>query len=48
MKKVAMSVTLARCATIALILLPFAALGEPIKLKLAYFTSDQSRTYNIS
>jgi TRAP-type C4-dicarboxylate transport system substrate-binding protein len=41
-----MSVTLARCATIALILLPFAALGEPIKLKLAYFTSDRTRIYN--
>jgi TRAP-type C4-dicarboxylate transport system substrate-binding protein len=48
MERAAMSVTLARCATIASILLPFAALGEPIKLKLAYFTSDQARTYNIA
>jgi TRAP-type C4-dicarboxylate transport system substrate-binding protein len=43
-----MSVTLARCATIALILLPFAALGEPIKLKLAYFSSDQTKSYTMA
>jgi TRAP-type C4-dicarboxylate transport system substrate-binding protein len=45
MENVAMSVTLVRCATIAFILLPFAALGQPIKLKLAYFTSDQAKAY---
>ena len=27
------------------ILLPLAALGEPIKLKLAYYSSDQTRSY---
>ena len=37
--------TLVRCATIALILLPVAAVGDPIKLKLAYYGSDQTRTY---
>ena len=37
--------TLVRCATIALILLPTAAVGDPIKLKLAYYGSDQTRTY---
>ncbi len=36
---------LVRCAAIALILLPFAAVGDPIKLKLAYYGSDQTRTY---
>jgi TRAP-type C4-dicarboxylate transport system substrate-binding protein len=36
---------LVRCATIASILLPLAAFGEPIKLKLAYFTSDQTSAY---
>jgi TRAP-type C4-dicarboxylate transport system substrate-binding protein len=39
---------LARCVTLAFVLLPFAALGEPIKLKLAYFSSDQTRTYSIA
>jgi len=38
--------TLARCAAIALVLLPFAALGEPIRLKLAFFTSDQALAYH--
>jgi TRAP-type C4-dicarboxylate transport system substrate-binding protein len=42
---VAIHMTLARCATIALVLLPLAARGEPIKLKLAYFTSDQTKAY---
>ena len=37
--------TLVRCATIALILLPVAAVGEAIKLKLAYYGSDQTRSY---
>jgi TRAP-type C4-dicarboxylate transport system substrate-binding protein len=36
---------LARYATIALMLLPHAAPGEPIRLKLAYFTSDRSKAY---
>ena len=40
--------SLARCATIAFILLPPAALGEPIRLKLAYITSDQTRTYALA
>jgi TRAP-type C4-dicarboxylate transport system substrate-binding protein len=39
---------LVRGATVAFILLPLAARGEPIKLKLAYFTSDQTRTYTIA
>jgi TRAP-type C4-dicarboxylate transport system substrate-binding protein len=43
-----MSLTLARCATIAFVLLPIAALGEPIKLKLAYFSSDQTRSYTMA
>jgi TRAP-type C4-dicarboxylate transport system substrate-binding protein len=41
-----MLATLLRGATIASILLPAVALGEPIKLKLAYYSSDQGRTYN--
>jgi TRAP-type C4-dicarboxylate transport system substrate-binding protein len=45
MEKVAMLKTLVRCATIALILLPVAAVGEAIKLKLAYYGSDQTRSY---
>ena len=36
-----------RCAIMAFALLPLAALGAPIKLKLAYFTSDQTRTYTL-
>jgi TRAP-type C4-dicarboxylate transport system substrate-binding protein len=43
-----MLATFLRGATIASILLPIAAFGEPIKLKLAYFSSDQSRTYTIA
>jgi TRAP-type C4-dicarboxylate transport system substrate-binding protein len=43
-----MLVTLLRAATIASILLPIGAFGEPIKLKLAYFSSDQTRTYTIA
>jgi len=42
-----MPMTLTRWATIALVLLPLAARGEPITLKLAYFTSDQTKAYNI-
>jgi TRAP-type C4-dicarboxylate transport system substrate-binding protein len=41
-----MLVTLMRCATLMLILLPIAALSEPIKLKLAFFSSDQARAYS--
>jgi TRAP-type transport system periplasmic protein len=37
-----------RGATFALILLPLAALGDPIKLKLAYFSSDQTRAYTLA
>jgi TRAP-type C4-dicarboxylate transport system substrate-binding protein len=43
-----MLATFLRGATIASILLPLAAFGEPIKLKLAYFSSDQTRTYKIA
>jgi TRAP-type C4-dicarboxylate transport system substrate-binding protein len=43
-----MLATLLRGAAIASILLPIAALAEPIKLKLAYFSSDQTRTYAIA
>ena len=43
-----MLANLMRGAAIASILLPIAALGEPIKLKLAYFSSDRSRTYTIA
>jgi TRAP-type C4-dicarboxylate transport system substrate-binding protein len=43
-----MLATFLRGATIASILLPMAAFGEPIKLKLAYFTSDQNRTYTLA
>jgi TRAP-type C4-dicarboxylate transport system substrate-binding protein len=39
---------LVRCATIALILLPLAARGEPIRLKLAYYSSDQTRSYSMA
>jgi TRAP-type C4-dicarboxylate transport system substrate-binding protein len=45
MEKAAMLKTLVRCAVTALIMLPFAALGEPIKLKLAYFSTDQTKIY---
>jgi TRAP-type C4-dicarboxylate transport system substrate-binding protein len=43
-----MLATFLRGAAIASILLPIAAFGEPIKLKLAFFTSDQTRTYTIA
>lgn len=36
---------LARCAVLACLMLPIAAVAEPIKLKLAFFTSDRSSTY---
>jgi TRAP-type C4-dicarboxylate transport system substrate-binding protein len=37
--------TLARCALLCSILLPAAAAAEPIKLKMAYFSSDRTTTY---
>ena len=43
-----MTRAIARCLMIAVVLLPLAAAAEPIKLKLAYFTSDQTKTYNIA
>jgi TRAP-type C4-dicarboxylate transport system substrate-binding protein len=44
-----MLVSLLRGATIAFLLLPpLAALGAPIKLKLAYYSSDQTRSYNLA
>src|SRR6266852_7795192 len=43
-----MLATLLRGATIVSILLPAVALGEPIKLKLAYFSSDQARVYTVA
>jgi TRAP-type C4-dicarboxylate transport system substrate-binding protein len=41
-----MSVTMVRSVLVAFVLLPLAARGEPIKLKLAYYSSDQTRSYN--
>ena len=41
-----MSMTMVRCLLAAFVLLPLAARGEPIKLKLAYYSSDQTRSYN--
>jgi TRAP-type C4-dicarboxylate transport system substrate-binding protein len=37
--------TIARCVLLWLILLPAAAAAEPIKLKMAYFSSDRTTTY---
>jgi TRAP-type C4-dicarboxylate transport system substrate-binding protein len=37
--------TLARCALLWLALLPAALAAEPIKLKMAYFSSDRTTTY---
>jgi TRAP-type C4-dicarboxylate transport system substrate-binding protein len=39
---------LARYALFSLALLPFAAVAEPITLKLAFFTSDQTKIYSIA
>ena len=36
---------LARCALFSFVLLPAAAAAEPIKLKMAYFSSDRTTTY---
>src|SRR6267154_6567665 len=36
---------IARCAAIAVALLPVATLAEPIKLKMAYFSSDREPPY---
>ena len=38
--------TLLRCAVTALALLPVAAAAEPIKLKLAFYTSDRASVYH--
>jgi TRAP-type C4-dicarboxylate transport system substrate-binding protein len=38
---------IARYVVLAFALLPFAAVAEPITLKLAYFSSDQTRVYNV-
>src|SRR6202167_708734 len=35
----------ARCALLWLVLLPAASAAEPIKLKMAYFSSDRTTTY---
>lgn len=35
----------ARCAALILLLLPATSVAEPVKLKLAYFTSDRTPTY---
>jgi TRAP-type C4-dicarboxylate transport system substrate-binding protein len=43
-----MLVSLLRAASIAFLLLPLAALGGPIKLKLAYYSSDQTRSYSMA
>lgn len=40
-----MSNALARCAMIAALLLPVAAVADPIKLKMAYFSSDREPPY---
>jgi TRAP-type C4-dicarboxylate transport system substrate-binding protein len=37
--------TLMRCAVIALALLPIASAAEPIKLRLAFFSSDRANVY---
>lgn len=37
--------TLARCALLWLALLPAASAAEPVKLKMAYFSSDRTTTY---
>jgi TRAP-type C4-dicarboxylate transport system substrate-binding protein len=39
---------LAQCALLSFALSPCAAIAEPIALKLAFFTSDQSKIYNIA
>src|SRR5258708_37184716 len=40
-----MTNAIARCAVIAVALLPAAPLAEPIKLKMAYFSSDREPPY---
>src|ERR1700680_2254580 len=44
-KSMSKTKTLARYALLWLILLPVAAVAEPIKLKMAYFSSDRTTTY---
>jgi TRAP-type C4-dicarboxylate transport system substrate-binding protein len=46
-KNTTMLTTLVRCAVIAVILFPAAVVGDPIPLKLAYITSDQTRFYQV-
>ena len=41
----AISKSLARCALLAFALVPAASVAEPIKLKMAYFSSDRTTTY---
>ena len=40
-----MSNVLTRCAVLTCLLLPAAAMAEPVKLELAYFSSDRTITY---
>jgi TRAP-type transport system periplasmic protein len=44
-KGLEMTNAIARCVMIAVALLPVAALAEPIKLKMAYFSSDREPPY---
>lgn len=39
---------MARCAALILLLLPAAAVAEPIKLKLSFFSSDRTSTYRFA
>ena len=39
---------LARCAVFSFALFPWTALAEPIKLKMAYFSSDREQAYTIA
>jgi TRAP-type C4-dicarboxylate transport system substrate-binding protein len=48
LERTAGSVGLLRCAMIALVLLPVAARSEPIRLKLAYYSSDQTKSYTMA
>jgi TRAP-type C4-dicarboxylate transport system substrate-binding protein len=47
-EKVAMLNAVTRWLTLAFILLPLAARSEPIRLKLAYYSSDQARSYTMA
>ena len=39
---------LTHCALLSLVLMPHMAIADPITLKLAFFTSDQSKIFNIA